>query len=89
MVEVLLKPAGGAPIIKQQKWSLAADKPLAYIAEFIKAFKFDPHESLVRYFLGLHTSHCLFRLTGSSSWPRRWAELVLFAGGRGAGCGGV
>ncbi|KAL4224609.1 Ubiquitin-like protein [Mactra antiquata] len=49
-VDVLLKPAGDAPIMKKKKWAVERHKKVAYIADFIKKFiKMDMGESLFLY----------------------------------------
>lgn len=47
-VDVILKPAGDAPIMKKKKWAVERNKKVAYIADFIKKFiKMNPSESIV------------------------------------------
>ena len=47
-VDVLLKPAGDAPIMKKKKWAVDRNKKVSYISDFIKRFiKMQPSESLV------------------------------------------
>jgi len=47
-VDVLLKPAGDAPIMKRKKWAVERTKKIAYISDFIKKFiKSGPGESIV------------------------------------------
>ena len=47
-VEVLLKAAGDAPIMKKKKWSVDGTKTVAYLIEFIRKYiKCEPSDSLV------------------------------------------
>lgn len=47
-VDILLKPTGNAPIMKKKKWTVDGDKPISWIAEFMKRYmKLEPHEKLV------------------------------------------
>ena len=47
-VDVLLKPAGDAPIMKKKKWSVERTKRISWILEFIKKYiKMPPSESMV------------------------------------------
>lgn len=47
-VDVLLKAAGDAPIMKKKKWSVDRNKRVSWISEFIKKYlKFEPTESMV------------------------------------------
>ena len=47
-MDVLLKPAGDAPIMKKKKWAVERNKKIAYISDFIKKFiKMGQNESLV------------------------------------------
>lgn len=49
-IDVLLKAAGDAPIMKKKKWAVDANKPVAYLIEFIRKYiKCDPSESLFIY----------------------------------------
>lgn len=46
-VDVILKPAGDAPIMKKKKWAVERNKKVAYISDFIK--KFIKSESIFLY----------------------------------------
>ena len=47
-VDILLKPTGNAPIMKKKKWTVDGDKPISWIAEFMKRYmKLEPQEKLV------------------------------------------
>jgi ubiquitin-like protein ATG12 len=47
-VEVLLKAAGDAPIMKKKKWTVEGTKTIAYLIEFIKKYiRCEPEDSLV------------------------------------------
>ncbi|CAG5117657.1 unnamed protein product [Candidula unifasciata] len=49
-VDILLKPAGDAPIMKKKKWTVERSRKIAGVAEFIKKFiKMEPSESLFLY----------------------------------------
>ncbi|XP_045193665.1 ubiquitin-like protein ATG12 [Mercenaria mercenaria] len=49
-VDVLLKPAGDAPIMKKKKWAVERNKKIVYISDFIKKFiKMSANESLFLY----------------------------------------
>ena len=49
-IDVLLKAAGDAPIMKKKKWAVDANKPIAYLIEFIRKYiKCEPSESLFLY----------------------------------------
>ena len=49
-IDVLLKAAGDAPIMKKKKWAVEGTKPVAYLTQFIKKYiKCEPHESLFLY----------------------------------------
>lgn len=37
-VDVLLKPAGDAPILKKKKWAVDKSKTIGWISEFIKRY---------------------------------------------------
>ena len=37
-VDVLLKPAGNAPILKKKKWTVDRHKQIGWICEFIRKF---------------------------------------------------
>ncbi|KAL8615405.1 hypothetical protein ACOMHN_036225 [Nucella lapillus] len=37
-IDVLLKPAGNAPILKKKKWQVDRHKQIAWISEFIRKF---------------------------------------------------
>lgn len=48
LVDVLLKAAGDAPIMKKKKWAVDAHKTVAYLVEFIRKYiKCTPSDSLV------------------------------------------
>lgn len=48
LVDVLLKAAGDAPIMKKKKWAVSGNKTVAFVVEFIrKRIKCSPAESLV------------------------------------------
>ncbi len=48
LVDVLLKAAGDAPILKKKKWAVDANKTVAYLVQFIrKLIKCAPSDSLV------------------------------------------
>lgn len=48
LVDVLLKPAGDAPIMRKKKWAVERTKQIGWVSEFIKKYiKSDPSESLV------------------------------------------
>lgn len=47
-VDVLLKPAGDAPIMKKKRWAVERSKKVSSICEFIKKYiKCDPSDSMV------------------------------------------
>lgn len=47
-VDILLKPAGDAPIMRKKKWTVERSKKIAGVAEFIKKYiKMEQSESLV------------------------------------------
>lgn len=47
-VDLLLKSAGDAPILKKKKWSVDPDKKVAWIIDFLRRYlKCQPSESLV------------------------------------------
>ncbi|KAK3728615.1 hypothetical protein QZH41_011699 [Actinostola sp. cb2023] len=49
-VEVLLKAAGDAPIMKKKKWTVEGTKTIAYLIEFIKKYiRCEPEDSLFLY----------------------------------------
>ncbi|XP_076073554.1 ubiquitin-like protein ATG12 [Mytilus galloprovincialis] len=49
-IDVLLKAAGDAPIMKKKKWSVDRNKRVSWISEFIKKYlKFEPTESMFLY----------------------------------------
>lgn len=49
-IDVLLKAAGDAPIMKKKKWAVDADKPVAYLSQFIRKYiKCEPDETLFLY----------------------------------------
>ncbi|KXJ27139.1 ubiquitin-like protein ATG12 [Exaiptasia diaphana] len=49
-VEVLLKAAGDAPIMKKKKWTVEGSKTIAYLIEFIRKYiRCEPEESLFLY----------------------------------------
>merc|ERR1712048_752151 len=49
-VDILLKAAGDAPIMKKKKWAVDGDKPVSYLTEFVRRFiKCEPSESLFIY----------------------------------------
>ncbi|XP_031567514.1 ubiquitin-like protein ATG12 [Actinia tenebrosa] len=49
-VEVLLKAAGDAPIMKKKKWTVEGTKTIAYLIEFIKKYiRCEPSDSLFLY----------------------------------------
>lgn len=53
-IDVLLKPAGDAPIMKKKRWAVERNKRVSWISEFIKKYlKLDPKESM---FLYVHQS---------------------------------
>ncbi|XP_033751731.1 ubiquitin-like protein ATG12 isoform X1 [Pecten maximus] len=42
-IDVLLKPAGDAPIMKKKRWAVERNKRVSWISEFIKKYlKLDP-----------------------------------------------
>ncbi|RZC42114.1 autophagy protein 12-like [Asbolus verrucosus] len=49
-IDILLKPTGNAPIMKKKKWTVEGDKPISWIAEFMKRYmKLEPNEKLFLY----------------------------------------
>ncbi|EFA02034.1 autophagy protein 12-like [Tribolium castaneum] len=49
-IDILLKPTGNAPIMKKKKWTVEGDKPISWIAEFMKRYmKLEPQEKLFLY----------------------------------------
>ena len=49
-IDVLLKAAGDAPIMKKKKWAVDPNKPVSYLTEFIRKYiKCEPNESLFIY----------------------------------------
>ncbi|ESO89135.1 hypothetical protein LOTGIDRAFT_106494, partial [Lottia gigantea] len=49
-VDVLLKPAGDAPIMKKKKWAVDRNKAVGWVSEFIKRYlKFTATDSLFLY----------------------------------------
>ncbi|KAI8503217.1 Ubiquitin-like protein [Branchiostoma belcheri] len=49
-IDVLLKGAGDAPIMKKKKWAVDPTKKVSWIIEFIRKYiKCEPHESLFLY----------------------------------------
>jgi len=49
-VDILLKPAGDAPIMKKKKWTVDRSKRISWVSDFIKKYiKSDPSESLFLY----------------------------------------
>ncbi|CAI9734956.1 ATG12 [Octopus vulgaris] len=49
-VDVLLKPAGDAPIMKKKRWAVERSMKVASICEFIKKYiKCDPADSMFLY----------------------------------------
>ncbi|XP_068220243.1 autophagy protein 12-like [Palaemon carinicauda] len=49
-IDVLLKATGDAPIMKKKKWAVEGDKPVGWVAEFIRKYlKLEPSESLFVY----------------------------------------
>ncbi|XP_046854982.1 autophagy protein 12-like isoform X2 [Xenia sp. Carnegie-2017] len=49
-IDVLLKAAGDAPIMKKKKWAVSGNKTVAFVVEFIrKRIKCSPAESLFLY----------------------------------------
>ncbi|XP_060586177.1 ubiquitin-like protein ATG12 [Ruditapes philippinarum] len=49
-VDVLLKPAGDAPIMKKKKWAVERNKKIVYISDFIKKFiRMGQNESIFLY----------------------------------------
>ncbi|KAF4525231.1 hypothetical protein B566_EDAN014006 [Ephemera danica] len=49
-VDILLKAAGNAPIMKKKKWAVDQDKKIGWIIEFIKKYlKLDSSENLFLY----------------------------------------
>ena len=48
-VDVLLKPAGNAPILKKKKWTVDRHKQIGWICEFIRKFiRTETEDSVVR-----------------------------------------
>ncbi|KAK0051161.1 ubiquitin-like protein ATG12 [Biomphalaria pfeifferi] len=49
-VDILLKPAGDAPIMKKKKWTVDRTKRICWVSDFIKKYiKMEPSESLFLY----------------------------------------
>ncbi|OWF46477.1 ubiquitin-like protein ATG12 [Mizuhopecten yessoensis] len=49
-IDVLLKPAGDAPIMKKKRWAVERNKRVSWISEFIKKYlKLDQKESMFLY----------------------------------------
>ena len=49
-IDVLLKPAGDAPIMKKKKWAVDRHKKFSWISEFIRKYlKTDANESIFLY----------------------------------------
>jgi len=49
-IDVLLKAAGDAPIMKKKKWAVESNKQVAYLTQFIRKYiKCEPDESLFLY----------------------------------------
>lgn len=49
-IDVLLKPAGDAPIMKKKKWAVERNKQISWICAFIKKYiRCDPTDSLFLY----------------------------------------
>ncbi|CAL1528823.1 unnamed protein product [Lymnaea stagnalis] len=49
-VDILLKPAGDAPIMKKKKWTVDRTKKICWVSDFIKKYiKNEPSESLFLY----------------------------------------
>ncbi|XP_067671303.1 ubiquitin-like protein ATG12 [Haliotis asinina] len=49
-IDVLLKPAGDAPIMKKKKWAVDRTKRISWVCEFIRKYiKLDISESLFLY----------------------------------------
>ncbi|BFZ17259.1 hypothetical protein BsWGS_20298 [Bradybaena similaris] len=49
-VDILLKPAGDAPIMRKKKWTVERSRKIAWVAEFIKRYiKVEQSESLFLY----------------------------------------
>ncbi|KAL5017977.1 hypothetical protein ScPMuIL_003699 [Solemya velum] len=49
-VDLLLKPAGDAPIMKKKKWAVEYCKKVSWISEFLRKYlKFEPSESIFLY----------------------------------------
>lgn len=47
-VDVLLKATGDAPIMKKKKWAVEGEKPVGWVAEFIRRYlKLEASDSLV------------------------------------------
>jgi ubiquitin-like protein ATG12 len=50
IVEILLKAAGNAPIMKKKKWAVGYDKTIGWVIDFIKRYlKLEASQALVRY----------------------------------------
>lgn len=50
IVDVLLKPAGDAPIMKKKKWAVDRNKRIGWVGEFIKKYlKLTAQDSVVCY----------------------------------------
>ena len=51
LVDVLLKPAGDAPIMAKRKWAVDRAKKIAWVIEFVRKYlKFESQDSLVGLF---------------------------------------
>ncbi|KAH9519797.1 Ubiquitin-like protein [Bulinus truncatus] len=49
-VDILLKPAGDAPIMKKKKWTVDRTKKICWVSDFIKKYiKIEPSDSLFLY----------------------------------------
>ncbi|XP_070579440.1 ubiquitin-like protein ATG12 [Ptychodera flava] len=49
-IDLLLKAAGDAPIMKKKKWAVDPSKKVGWVTEFIKKYiKCEPHESVFIY----------------------------------------
>ncbi|KAH9512273.1 Ubiquitin-like protein [Bulinus truncatus] len=48
--DILLKPAGDAPIMKKKKWTVDRTKKICWVSDFIKKYiKIEPSDSLFLY----------------------------------------
>lgn len=51
-VDVLLKATGDAPIMKKKKWAVEGEKPVGWVAEFIRKYlKLESSDTLVGLFI--------------------------------------